>query len=140
MSCSANAAPPVPSNILTASGDTGAPCVCARASTESRIEVAAVIVTPLATRRRTKSRREMPWDRSCATSSLMVCLAFLLYGPVHRSFSGGGTSNLRQVVGHGADLLGCPERAAAHHAVERALPGALVLPQRHPHARGMALR
>src|SRR5438105_4667210 len=129
MSCSAKAAPPVPSNIFTASGDTGAPCVCASASTASRTELAAVIVTPLATSRRTKSRREMPLDSSCATSSLMMCLALF-----HR------TADLRQVVGHRVDFFGRPERAAPHHAVQRGLPRAVILPQRGPHRRRVALR
>ena len=37
----------------------GAPGVCASAVTDSRIEFAAAVVTPVATRRRTKSRREI---------------------------------------------------------------------------------
>ena len=55
-----------------ASGETGAPGACAIAVTDSRIELAAAVVTPVATRRRTKSRREMPLVRSCATRFLMT--------------------------------------------------------------------
>src|SRR5687767_10458229 len=56
-----------------ASGETGgAPGVCASAVTDSRMEFAAAVVTPVATRRRTKSRREMPLVRSCATRFLIA--------------------------------------------------------------------
>src|SRR5213075_2288323 len=46
---------------------------------------------------------------------------------------------LAEVVGHLLDLVLCPERAAADHAVERALPRAAILPLVHPHRRRVAL-
>ena len=117
------------------------PGACAIAVTDSRIEFAAAVVTPVATRRRTKSRREMPLVRSCATRFLMTfSLARLTASaPYGRRLISLRSSRLRQEVGHGVDLVLGPERAAADHPVEHALPRLAVLPQRAPHARLVAL-
>src|SRR5688500_6375145 len=97
-----------------ASGATGAaPGVCASAVTDSRIEFAAAVVTPVATRRRTKSRREIPLVNSWATRFLMASLSGLgaRDSGLGTRDSGLGTRNfgtrnllgcsrLRQEVGH----------------------------------------
>ena len=116
-----------------ASGEAGAPGACAIAVTDSRIELAAAVVTPVATRRRTKSRREMPLVRSCATRFLIDVLLCRLrrrgrVGP-----------RLSQEIGHGSDLVLGPERPAPDHPVEDAFPRFALLPQRAPHARLVAL-
>src|SRR6266403_3085058 len=65
--------------------------------------------------------------RSTATGSAPPAPS--LFPPIH----------IAQVVGHLLDLVLRPERAAADHAVERALPGAAVLALVHPHVGAVAL-
>src|SRR5882672_9218152 len=65
--------------------------------------------------------------RSTATGSAPPAPS--LFPPIH----------IAQVVGHLLDLVLRPERAAADHAVERALPGAAVLALIHPHVGAVAL-
>src|SRR5712691_10642980 len=114
------------------SGEIGdAPGVCAIAVTESRIECAAAVVTPAETRRRTKSRREIPLDNSCATRFL---IAVLLRGRVSLR-----PPYLGEVTSHRADVILGPERAAPDHPVDCAFPRFTILPQRRPHAHLMAL-
>src|SRR3954452_24301500 len=65
--------------------------------------------------------------KSTATGSAQRALS--LFPPVY----------LSEVIGHLPDLVLRPQRAAADHAVERALPGAAVLALVHPHVRAVAL-
>src|SRR5438874_1277198 len=101
------------------------------AVTESRIECAAAVVTPAETRRRTKSRREIPLDSSCATRLL---IAILLRGPVSLR-----SPHAREIAGHGADVVLRPESTAPNHPVHHAVPSLAILPQRGPHAHRVAL-
>src|SRR5882672_6187621 len=109
----------------------GAPGACAIAVTESRIECAAVVVTPAATRRRTKSRRDIPFDSSCA---IRFFITILFRGRISLRSSYAG-----EVVGHRADVILGPQRPASNHPVDGALPGSAILPERGPHAHLMAL-
>src|SRR3954468_24152860 len=65
--------------------------------------------------------------KSTATASAQRALS--LFPPVY----------LSEVIGHLPDLVLRPQRAAADHAVERALPGAAVLALVHPHVGAVAL-
>src|SRR2546430_12768822 len=83
--------------------------------------------------RRAKCRRwscpsGMCGARSIATGNARRALS-LGFSPVHTA----------EVIGHLLDLVLRPQRAAADHAVERALPGAAVLALIHPHVGAVAL-
>src|SRR5438034_4235509 len=66
--------------------------------------------------------------KSIATGNARRALS-LGFSPVH----------VAQVIGHLLDLVLRPQRAAADHAVERALPGAALLALIHPHVGAVAL-